>query len=539
MPRASAGPEAGARANDGTVHRLMRSQAPHGAVESTAMTPDLRRKWPLLGGVVALILPLGLHVRTLAPTVYNLDSAELTTAAATGGIVRATGYPLYLALGRVWTSLPVGDVGYRMNLLSAVAGAGTIVLAYKILKRPKLGIGHGASFGALGLLAVAPAFWSMSVVAEVYTLHALLMAALIFAALCWADDPSRADRAAAVGVVLGLTATHHAASVLLIPGLLAFAVVAAPNAFRQPRLIAAAGLGFLAGLLPILYLPIRHAAGPAFNYAGAYDAAGSFHPVDLQQPMNILWLMSGRSFATQMLGYTLPQIFGELWQQVIVLNRAFLGVGLGPGLVGAVVLFRRNRPLALFLVLSAVCNAVFFAAYRVVDKETMYLALYLIWALWVAVGYQWLLDWVRARSDSIRCSSRLAFSPAALLGTAMAAAVVLGAIMTWPLADRSGDYSARRRGEQVLAVVEKDALVVGWWDTVPVVEYLQLVEGSRPDVQAINRFLISHEALTELLSREIDERPVYVDSVPASLLSEVDVTDADPLLRLRPAKAGR
>ena len=29
---------------------------------------------------------------TLAPTIYDLDSAELTTAAATGGIVRAAGH---------------------------------------------------------------------------------------------------------------------------------------------------------------------------------------------------------------------------------------------------------------------------------------------------------------------------------------------------------------------------------------------------------------------------------------------------------------
>ena len=28
----------------------------------------------------------------------------------------------------------------------------------------------------------------------------------------------------------------------------------------------------------------------------------------------------------------------------------------------------------------------------------------------------------------------------------------------------------------------------GWWDSIPVVEYLQLVEGERPDVTAINRF---------------------------------------------------
>src|SRR5512139_1610905 len=88
--------------------------------------------WPTL---LAFGLPFLLYLITLAPTIHNLDSAELTTAAATGGIVRATGYPLYLLLGRVWSWLPIGDVGFRMNLFSAFCGALTIALAERILRR--------------------------------------------------------------------------------------------------------------------------------------------------------------------------------------------------------------------------------------------------------------------------------------------------------------------------------------------------------------------------------------------------------------------
>ena len=77
----------------------------------------------------AFVLPFVLYVLTLAPTVYGLDSAELTTAAAIGGLPRATGYPLYLMLGRVWSRLPIGDVGFRMNLFSAFWGAFTIALS--------------------------------------------------------------------------------------------------------------------------------------------------------------------------------------------------------------------------------------------------------------------------------------------------------------------------------------------------------------------------------------------------------------------------
>ena len=501
-------------------------------------------------GALAFLLPFGLYLLTLAPTIYNLDSAELTTAAATGGILRATGYPLYLTLGNLWTRLPIGDVGYRMNLLSALAGAATILLADRILQR--LRVGPLASFGALGLLAVAPAFWSMSVVAEVYTLQTLLMAGLVLALLRWAEAPMAPGRAAGLGLVLGLAACHHAATALLLPGLLAFVLASAPAALRRPRVLAAAAAGLAIGLAPLLYLPLRYAAAPAFNYAGAFDTAGRFQPVNLMRPAGILWLMSGRSFAGQMFGYRPAETLTELWRLLVQLNRAFMGAGLGPGLLGAVLLYRSRRPAGLLLGLFAAANALFFAAYRVVDKETMFLPLYLVWALWAGLGYQALLDWVddrRARRPGPvrdrglgqvpggplgRRSSFAMGWAGGVLGAGMLAAVLAGAWLTWPLADRSGDVSARLRGERLLAAAEPGALVLGWWDTVPVLQYLQLVEGRRPDILAINRFLLPNDALDALLWRELGRRPVYIDSVPASLAGAVEVSQADLLLRLRP-----
>jgi len=93
---------------------------------SGAQLAAVRHYLTFIDGRTALAfgLPFVLYLLTLAPTIYNLDSAEFSTAAATGGIVRATGYPLYLLLGRLWSLLPIGDVGWRMNLLSAFSGAG-------------------------------------------------------------------------------------------------------------------------------------------------------------------------------------------------------------------------------------------------------------------------------------------------------------------------------------------------------------------------------------------------------------------------------
>ncbi len=43
---------------------------------------------------VAVGPPFAAYLRTLAPTVYNIDSAEFATAAATVGLPHPPGYPL-------------------------------------------------------------------------------------------------------------------------------------------------------------------------------------------------------------------------------------------------------------------------------------------------------------------------------------------------------------------------------------------------------------------------------------------------------------
>ena len=108
--------------------------------------------------------------------------------------------------------------------------------------------------------------------------------------------------------------------------------------------------------------------------------------------------------------------------------------------------------------------------------------------------------------------------------------------MAWsgPLVDRSGDWSARTRGEAILRQVEPQALVIGWWDTVPVIEYLQMVEGHRPDVQALNQFLISAADLEQLVLRDVERRPVYVDRSPSQLLRRLEAEPEGLLFRLRP-----
>jgi hypothetical protein len=502
------------------VHNLEKSARPS-VMLSRLATVDWRT-------LLAFALPFTLYVLTLAPTIYNLDSAEFTTAAATGGIVRATGYPLYLLLGRVWSWLPIGDVGYRMNLLSAFCGALTIAFAQRILRR--LGVGPWATLAALGLLACAPYFWAMSLIAEVYALHTALMAAIVLLLLRWAEEPTP-RRLALVGLVGGLSLGNHAATALLVPGAVWYVLVVGPRKALTLRSLLATASGVLLGLGIYLYLPLLYTTMPSFNYAGHYDASGAFVPVNLQTAEGLWWLVSGRTFAGEMFAYQGTELWHEIQSFGVQLWRAFFVAGIGPGLLGIIVLLRRDWRLGGMLGLMFALNAWFYIDYRVVDKDTMFLPTYMIWALWLGIGYQVLLDWVRQGSEA----PALQWKEWLLRGL-MVSVVLIALAWNWRLVDLSDDRSARARGEAILRRAEPDALVLGWWDTAPVVEYLQLVEGQRPDVQTINRFLISYDDLLHLIEREATRRPVYIDDPPEDLPSIVRVDPAGPVYRLRFSK---
>jgi hypothetical protein len=480
----------------------------------------------VVGFVAAFSVPFVVYVRTLAPTVYNLDSAELTTAAYTGGLIRATGYPLYLLLGRLWShAVLVGDVGYRMNLLSAVFGALTIAFVYVLLRR--IGVGRWATAGALGLLTTAPYFWAMSLVAEVYTLQALLIIGMVLTALAWAKDP-RPSRMAAATLLLGLGLAHHMTTILLIPGWLRLMVGSTPSTHltrKRCLILGVAGLG--AGLSLYLYLPLLYVNAPEFNYAGAYDASGHFVARDLTTADGLMWLASGKQFHGMVFSYTPSQLlsqatdfFGALWQGLLI--------GVGPALLGGWVLTRRDRQLGVSLLMMLVAYAVFIIGYHAGDKQTMYLPVFLFLAIFVGVGYQTLLDWVRDAHDRADQHSNIWLLRVMMIGMA-----VVSAALTWPLVDRSHDWSARERGEHILRTVEPHALVAGYFHTVPVIQYLQLIEGKRADVVTINRLLIHPPHLITFLAHEAGRRPVYVDEI-SSEMAGYTVVPIGPLFRLIP-----
>jgi hypothetical protein len=316
-----------------------------------------------------------------------------------------------------------------------------------------------------------------------------------------------------VGFLFGLSLGNHLATILVLPAIIPFvAQRKGINLNGTLRPILKIVMVTLLGLCLYLYFPIRSGFPPSFNYAGSYTSKGVFTPIDFQSLEQLIRYVTGGEFQDLMFVLNAPQIWNETLNFAKYMWSAFFGIGFGPGILGLIVMIKSMRRVGTMTSIYFISHALFFINYRVIDKETMYLPNLLIWSVWIAVGFDWMI--VTLRDERNRFGS---LATEALLRMLIIGVVLLSLVWNWPLVDLSNDWSARERGEEILRQVEANALIFGYWDTIPVIEFLQEVENNRPDVQAINRFLITLEDMTTLIEQEISLRPIYIDSVPTTL----------------------
>ncbi|MBI4770150.1 MAG: DUF2723 domain-containing protein, partial [Chloroflexi bacterium] len=193
------------------------------------------------------LLVFGLYLRSLAPTVGEADTFEFQVDIARLAIAHPTGYPLFILIGKLFTLLPLGGtLAFRANLASATFGALAALGGYALARR--LGAGRLVSALTCLLVGVSPTLWSRSVEAEVYSLHAALVAALLWLMLCLEEggtlrgkeeegrrkkeegrrkkEEGRREKGhfaflvSASFFLFGLSLTNHLTSLLLAPALL-------------------------------------------------------------------------------------------------------------------------------------------------------------------------------------------------------------------------------------------------------------------------------------------------------------------------------
>lgn len=423
----------------------------------------------LLSGVVFCI-----YLLTLCPGVYGFDSAELATGVFTQGIVHPPGFPLYMLVGKLFSLLPLGSVIFRLNLMSAVFGAGTIYFLFRGLT--ELFQTRWIAWVASAFLAFSIYFWQMSLVAEVYTLHTFFLAVEFFLIFRWRRSGYQ-KLLVVFAFVYGLSLTNHTTGLFFAPAFV-WLVVSSPKWNWKPAKfwIAAIAL-FCASLLLYIYIPLRAGTTTGLNYNKEY------YSVDVSTLPGLLWMISGRAYSFFAFGYSLPEIPAQLWLGLGLIWRSFIGVGALVALLGVYGFFRRDWESALGCALIFLGNFVFYINYRVLDKDTMFLPTFFMTVVFIAAGLKELTGLI----ENLDIDSRIKQRIAAIQPVFWVAIVLLACTLNWQWVDMSHTVGPESYSRMVLTSAAPNSTIVASWSPAVVLEYEQLVEGKRPDLTILNR----------------------------------------------------
>ncbi len=221
------------------------------------------------------------YLYTLAPGILFEDTGEFALSLFSLGVSHPPGYPLYTLLGPLFNFLPFASPAFCANIISAFLGALGISVLYFACR--SFGFSSTAAAPAAVACGVSLTIWSQSIISEVYSLKLLLDALMLYAIGRMAAGRTR--WIAAGGLIAALTAANHYTSlVAFLPVWLLFAVTTAKTkAVRIIGTMATAALALVS--LTILYasIPLRAAAGPAFNWQNPATVQTFFKHIERTQ----------------------------------------------------------------------------------------------------------------------------------------------------------------------------------------------------------------------------------------------------------------
>jgi tetratricopeptide (TPR) repeat protein len=432
-------------------------------------TPPLNRgdyRVASVAGIIALLV----YTCTLAPTVTGEDSGELIGAAWTLGVPHPPGYPLWTLLAHTFTWLPFGNPAWRVNFFSAACGAGTVALL--VLAALSLTRNRMAALAAALIFAFSRVFWEQALIAEVYTLNTLFITLLLLIGLRGfrAEAPSGLY---AMALLAGLGTGVHNTLILLVPfwAVLAWHQMSPPMRRSLPLHAKCLAL-FLCALAIHAYLPLAARHQPAVNWGT---------PDTLERWLAVL-RRDQFAFMIDQYPRSVSRFAGQLATMTGFWFRDFLGLGALLGLWGGLLLFRRDRFMATFLVVAALATVISVTWMQNFEPGREWLWVMRVFLLpaelFTALGIACALAWGAEKTPRLR----------AFLGGLAVAALLMSLGLHGAQSKRGYTY-AEDYARNILATLPEKAIYVPGADhqAFPVM-YLQAVEGLRPDVTLLRKY---------------------------------------------------
>ena len=506
---------------------------------------EVKQPWPQplnrLDILLALIVgtcALAAYGRTLAPGVLYGDSAEFQTLAYTLGVTHPSGYPIYLFFAKLMTFLPIQSVAWRVNFVSALCGALTLVglyLSVRLLTRSRMGAVLGSA-----ILGIGYTFWSQAIIAEVYTTATFCVVAVMLVLWHWHVDPTRRGITlffACLLVGLGI----HITVELVIPAMVVF-VFWNLAALRLPAkewwrsilwAVGGAALGAVIFFLAFLVLDLNN---PPTSYIQVTlipsRSAWGVQLTDLDSPLErFSATVLGLQWRRSMFSGNLPFMLGQLKQYVKWALKYDLTLWIILfALLGIATILRYRLRWGGFLLIYGAILLFLILNYEGPGKFVFYPTTYLLIALAAGTGVGGVLDRLHQFLVSASQSRILLLYPAAVV--LMTLVVVLpfwgsrwqairaGAAQFVKDEDTYPVYNLKepqQQAEQRLSQVEEDAVFILDWKTLYATYYVATVEQGRTGIKfmedCINRddHLLADTLIQEIANELHMGHPVYSD----------------------------
>jgi hypothetical protein len=472
----------------------------------------------IAASVLLFVMALGLYSLTMAPGLVwaNLggDGGDFLAAAHTWGIPHPTGYPTYLVLLRVFSSLMwFGDPASQGNLFSAVAGAAAVAILFlavrKILLRLPLSETRGRLLPSITAFVAAMGFatsnihWSQSTITEVYTLNAVFVALFLWMAVLAHARIDRGESSlflrSGLAFLLGVALGNHLTIVLVaVPfGLWLYWPLLQPGrrmaVLREWQTV----LALATGLLVYLYAPIASSQDPALNWFFPDTFTGFRDMVSGKLYQSYVFGVHGG-----LLGERIPYLADRWLTHYTALGAIF-------GLVGITVLWGRLRGFVIASIASVVALTVYSITYSGFDSYVLLIPVFMVNGIWIAAGILNLVvslsEFVERSPDAWISRFRSAIVPVVLIAAVIGTSV-WSVAFNYAGVDVSSDTEAMDYVAEAFDTAGPGALIVA--EDIPTFSlwYQSFVVEPDQDVAVVAWFLLGFDWYWEHLQRQFPDR---------------------------------
>ncbi len=352
--------------------------------------------WDMLVGLIVGGAALIVYLLTITPSMSYLspDGSELATVPAILGLAHSPGYPVYTWLGYLFSLLPVRDVAFRINLMSAVMAAAAAGGLYRIGVRlltvdapenqplERLPVRVISAAAAL-TLAFSPTFWSQALIAEVYTTNAAFIVFTLLALLRW-ERTRKALDFFWFALLLGLSSGTHISTLGFGLGMAVFVLMTSWRVLLDWRWWLAALSGFGLGIAQYVWLPVK---ASTLNDAQMMRSA----PTTWQGFYNYTL----GAFSQMRFAFSLGELPGRLVLYFSMLIDELGWLFLVLGVLGLFALLVRTPRHFFLLVGMYLVHIWFFMQYSVFDLNVFYIPAHMIWSIFAAFGAAQILIFIR------------------------------------------------------------------------------------------------------------------------------------------------